>query len=141
MLATRTFAHLSDELLVRWVVYRVHFPGDGIPPLSRDPRLVFQKLSAGNGGNTSTQEVKSHFTITAHVMIGSIMRLSLLRETPPPWGEVGDLTFIKANRPWLGDNNRSNVVSPPPPLGHWEGFDLYKSKPREIITNVFAHAV
>ena len=33
---------------------------------------------------------------------------------PPPWGEVGDLTFIKANRPWLGDNNRSNVVRPPP---------------------------
>ena len=43
-----------------------------------------------------------------------LMRLSLLRETPPPWGEVGDLTFIKANRPWLGDNNRSNVVRPPP---------------------------
>ena len=46
---------------------------------------------------------------------------------------------MKANHPWLGDYNWSNVVRPPP-SGHWEEFDLYKSKPREIITNVFVHS-
>ena len=33
---------------------------------------------------------------------------------PSPRGALGaawDLTFIKANRPWLGDNNRSNVLA------------------------------
>ena len=43
-----------------------------------------------------------------------IMRLSLLRD---PLGRSRGLTFIKANRPWLGDNNRSNVVSPPWGIG------------------------
>ena len=47
------------------------------------------------------------------------MRLSLLRQTPGLGGGGGgggggigrDLTFIKANRPWLGVNNRSNVFA------------------------------
>ena len=46
------------------------------------------------------------------------MRLSLLRETPPPpppppppWGIGRDLTFIKANCPWFGVYNRSNVYT------------------------------
>ena len=30
---------------------------------------------------------------------------------PPPWGIGRDLTFIKANCPWLGVNNRSNVYT------------------------------
>ena len=40
-----------------------------------------------------------------------LMRLSLLRETPPPWGIGRDLTFIKANCPWFGVNNWSNVYT------------------------------
>ena len=82
--------------------------------------------------------------------IEALMRLSLLRETPPPppppppWGIRRDLTFIKANCPWLGVNNWSIVYTTwsdkrsnacPTTVKCVANYDIHASNPHLIPTS------
>ena len=78
-----------------------------------------------------------------------LMRLSLLRETPPPpppppRGIRRDLTFIKANCPWLGVNNWSIVYTTwsdkrsnacPTTVKCVASYDIHASNPHLIPTS------